>query len=1198
MDRVEAMGILGIGEGTADNIVDLVQQTKLKEIEDRIESAPTDALKEKYKAQIEQLNEAVAVFKSGAGSDVTQTSVSPDAPTGFPSQGGVGSSMSGSFGNSGSPLSATKMADLPQVDQSFTMADGAAPGEALQMNPGTVLADRYEVKERVGAGGMGAVFRAYDRTRQKDIAIKLMHPALLSNDKARERFLDEARISSEMSHPGIVNVYDVTNYEGFSFLTMELLEGSSLREFLQAHPRGLDVDEAVRIGTAVGEALAYAHQYTVHRDVKPENIFMTEDGQLKLMDFGIARVQSTTQRTKTGAAMGTAYYMAPEQLKAAAHVDGRADMYSLAVMMYEMVTGELPQGRFDDPHVVNKAVSKNLSAAIVKGMEVSPEARFRDMGEFVKALSGTVSVKARKQAKVHVGGGGMSGVQKIAAAVLILAAGGAVAMDVGGIRTTVTESLFPDPMIEANAISLQGELKVLQKKVEEAKRKLEQETRDAEQELRSIDSSLRVARDAADKNALEKQKQEFQVAVDLATSAEDISNSVIFTTALESEMSGLVSLAENQIRAKGFKDALANLTKVKEVLNRQLSQAESVQNMVSVRYTTMNIRRDWLAIVTEMGQLESEENKAISAQFDEAEAQMTAGEFANAVISYGKTHDPMMVEGNWAYTMKSNTVNAYREFRENFPDSGHVDQAVVFEDDAEYYIAKNKDTLSSYDRYMELWPEGRHVDEAKTARKARYDYLDEQAWKKAKSTNTPASYNQYYTRFPDGKYAGQVATQVEKYEWDRIRNSKRMSDFSNYVANFTNERRKQTPLYAKQADDSAFKIATANRTYPEYMRRFPNGAHFQSAYDAQESLDWQVAIGSYEPPALQKFITSYPESNRRAEAEEKLLESNTRLAMSRELKRLGYKVDVKGKESQPFSEAISDFMIRMSMTGDMTNDQIIGILKHTRSKVWKDGDYIRDCQECPVLRVIELAPPQFPSAEAMAKGDFSALKMPRHIAIARTETSFTSWQACYRDRERVSCQLNPKQAIESGFGASLGQFGLDTLGAVLAVGTLGVIDNDLGTVDDDERVASSVPVFNVKPADIKHYLAWLKKKAGGRVEYRLPTLAEYRMITWQSDAQKAQALKDYKNLPGTYDRDTPTAVNSGPVNHMGFYQLLGNVREWTSDCETAKCEKQYVFGSSFQNDKRKLNKDGDATPKKVKNSSEDVGFRVARTIVY
>ena len=296
------------------------------------------------------------------------------------------------------------MADLPHASPlpgTGDLPSGLPPpqGMATAMRPGQVLCQRYELKARIGVGGMGEVFSALDRVRGEEIAIKVLLPHLLQHSVAQQRFAAEAKISIELAHPNIVNVFDLQREGEYRFLTMELLEGRSLRDWMNSRADSrtpYSVDEVLQLAQAVGGALDYAHKKTVHRDVKPENIWVCEnaaDGaQYKLMDFGIARLMSNSQMNQTRTAMGTAYYMAPEQLISGVEVDARADQFSLAVVLYELLAGEKPLGRAKSLHERNRKVPKAMSLAIDKALSPRPHERFPSMagipGRFAFAQRG------------------------------------------------------------------------------------------------------------------------------------------------------------------------------------------------------------------------------------------------------------------------------------------------------------------------------------------------------------------------------------------------------------------------------------------------------------------------------------------------------------------------------------------------------------------------------------------------------------------------------------------------------------------------------------------------------------------------------------------------------------------------------------------------------------------------------------------
>jgi len=264
------------------------------------------------------------------------------------------------------------------------MATGAGPTDEVVrgLPAGTVLRDRYEIQALLGVGGMGAVYRVHDRDRGKNVALKVMLPSLLAREKAVERFIHEAELTLQLSHENIIRVFDVglDRATGLRFFTMELLEGMSLREWIEAKKSFRDPirpDEALEITRQLLEALRYAHRTTVHRDLKPENVFVVkgEPMTVKILDFGIAKLQSAQQFTSTSMALGTAYYMAPEQQSDAASVDGRADIYSVSVILYELLTGELPVGRFKTPSEERKGLPPAIDEVVLRGLERKAEAR-------------------------------------------------------------------------------------------------------------------------------------------------------------------------------------------------------------------------------------------------------------------------------------------------------------------------------------------------------------------------------------------------------------------------------------------------------------------------------------------------------------------------------------------------------------------------------------------------------------------------------------------------------------------------------------------------------------------------------------------------------------------------------------------------------------------------------------------------------
>jgi serine/threonine protein kinase len=215
-----------------------------------------------------------------------------------------------------------------------------AAGLAGELAPGSVLAGKYRILEVAGRGGMGIVYKAEDTKLHRPVALKFLPPGLVTSQESRERFLLEARAAAALSHPNICTIHEIHDQEERPFIEMEYIEGRSLRERVKEHPLGAGA--AVEVAIQVAEALEEAHQKgIVHRDIKSANIMVTQKGQAKVMDFGLAKVKGESLHTREGTTLGTVAYMSPEQAQGQA-VDHRTDVWSLGVVLYEMLSGRLP----------------------------------------------------------------------------------------------------------------------------------------------------------------------------------------------------------------------------------------------------------------------------------------------------------------------------------------------------------------------------------------------------------------------------------------------------------------------------------------------------------------------------------------------------------------------------------------------------------------------------------------------------------------------------------------------------------------------------------------------------------------------------------------------------------------------------------------------------------------------------------------
>jgi serine/threonine-protein kinase len=262
---------------------------------------------------------------------------------------------------------------------------------------GELIADRYELERLVGTGGMSSVYCARDRLLERKVALKMLHEHRTGDDV--ERFRHEARAAAQLAHPNIVTVIDRGEQDGRQFIVFEFVDGENLKELVEREGP-LPVRDAVELALQVGEALAVAHEHgLVHRDVKPQNVLLNDDGRAKVTDFGIARDVDVEGMTTSGMVLGTSEYIAPEQARGD-HVGPHTDLYSLGVVLYELLTGEVPfrgdnfvaiaMRHVNDPVPTVRErrpdVPPRLDAAVRKAMAKDPADRWDSMDEFLAEL--------------------------------------------------------------------------------------------------------------------------------------------------------------------------------------------------------------------------------------------------------------------------------------------------------------------------------------------------------------------------------------------------------------------------------------------------------------------------------------------------------------------------------------------------------------------------------------------------------------------------------------------------------------------------------------------------------------------------------------------------------------------------------------------------------------------------------------------
>ena len=275
----------------------------------------------------------------------------------------------------------------------------------------TVIADKYKILGEIGRGGMGVVYKAKDTRLDRTVALKFLSSELTRDEEAKQRFVQEAKAAAALDHPNICTVFEIDEADGQIFIAMSFIDGLSLKEKLKDGP--LDVDEAKDIALRVAEGLKEAHtKGIIHRDIKPANIMLTEKGQAKITDFGLAKLSGGADLTKASTIMGTVAYMSPEQARGE-KVDHRTDIWSLGALMHEMLVGERPFKKSheqaliysilnDEPKSVSllrSGIPGYIESTILKALEKDVTKRFQKVDEFIEAVKHPIAVSTPEDDK-------------------------------------------------------------------------------------------------------------------------------------------------------------------------------------------------------------------------------------------------------------------------------------------------------------------------------------------------------------------------------------------------------------------------------------------------------------------------------------------------------------------------------------------------------------------------------------------------------------------------------------------------------------------------------------------------------------------------------------------------------------------------------------------------------------------------------
>lgn len=320
---------------------------------------------------------------------------------------------SSAFGDSGardvgsSDEQATVVSDnLGSIASSSGAAVRRAQSSSTGLLIGEIIAERYEIRQQIGQGGMGTVYKAWDRELERVIALKTIRPDLAANPLVLRRFKQELLLARQITHNNVIRIFDLGIAGGIRFITMEFVEGEDLKRYVERRGK-LALEQAISIVKQICQGLQAAHsEDVIHRDLKPQNILVDSDGRVRIMDFGLARTFENTSLTRTGTLVGTADYMSPEQVRGGP-IDTRSDLFAAGIIFYELLTGVLPfaaestvaallkrtRERARAPHLLDAAVPAWVSEIVLRCLEPDPTRRYQS----ARGIIDDLDRKARKQ---------------------------------------------------------------------------------------------------------------------------------------------------------------------------------------------------------------------------------------------------------------------------------------------------------------------------------------------------------------------------------------------------------------------------------------------------------------------------------------------------------------------------------------------------------------------------------------------------------------------------------------------------------------------------------------------------------------------------------------------------------------------------------------------------------------------------------
>ncbi|WP_376696535.1 SUMF1/EgtB/PvdO family nonheme iron enzyme [Wenzhouxiangella sp. EGI_FJ10305] len=1076
--------------------------------------------------------------------------------------------------------------------------------------------------KRLGGGGFGEVFLGEDPAIGRQVAIKLFKPkdenliafATSSDEEGleilRARFLSEAKILASLENTmHVVNVLEYGELDdGSPYYVMPYLPRSladqlgrdvfdvkALEELPDdQRPRALPMEHALEILEQVLRGLAAAHSRgLIHRDIKPSNIMLTEDDDVRIVDFGIAKAPDGQHSTVSHLGLGSRNYMAPEQRESAKHVDARADVYSVGRLAYRMLTGRLPVGRFADPNVAVPEIGKAMNDVILAALEEDREKRPEDAGELLEQFEAAKSGVGEQTGESDTGtwvGEGEAGIRdelkplraKIAE---VIAANGRI------------PSHEKEGLVALAAIADLGE-NDLDKMIGEVVK--EDKTLGAKQRLaRSIATRVRAVGGPLDQRAL----------ASLGTAAEAVGwDRSKIKTLMDETVAELRRQEKPGSPTSSSGDTFANLkSRFRLPLKPIAAALVALVVLAGIGYGVYEWRQGQLAEAEAERQRQLAEQQEDAAweearstdtlesyekflgQWPDGLYQQAARDRITQLEEQGKNivvriQDYLnrlgyrVPEGGEAGTR---TIESIRDFEEaqGLVVTGTADDVVLDSlieeysrrDDEAWKMASEEGSEVAIRQYGKEFPQGRYVDQIEM-RVA--EVKDQVAWEAALSENTESALRRYAEEFPKGAYADEVDTKIEEL---------RAAEQARRRAN------------ERQEEEDAWRMATDTNTvdaYDQYVNNYPAGRFVDDAksrigdLEKEDAEAWAMAASKDTLDSYQMYLKNWPvgqqaeAANQRVQEIEELVRS-----LQEELRRLDREVQVTGELDSRTRDAVNAFVAEMDVDASSPASEAVlaSLRKQDRWPILEPGDMFRDCEECPEMVVIPSG--SFMMGSPMSEPERDNDESPVHgvrikrFALGAKEVTFSEWDKCVEDG---GCSHEP---------------------------------------DDKGWGRGAHPVIKVNWRDAQEYIEWISKKTGKN--YRLPTESEWeyaaragtetRFHTGHcitTDQANFKGSEPAQGCPsGEYRRST-VPVGSFLPNEFGLYDMHGNVMEWLEDAyhktyegapdDGSPVEKSFLYsisvrGGSFKNPGREIRSAKRHLYAKWPRN-DFIGFRVARAL--